>query len=131
LFSGLCRMNKKIYILIIAVFGFLMMPDTAFACKKKYSDTTSCEKEVSSKNKNTDCCKTANNTKGKQHKDCGGKCGHSNCNIPAVQIVFFVPFVSELNNKLTFFYTKNVNYFNLESSISSGFQSIWLIPKIG
>jgi hypothetical protein len=115
----------------MVVFGFLMMPDAAFACKKKYSDTTSCEIEVSSKNKNTDCCKTASNTKGKHHNGCGGKCGHTNCNIPAVQIAFFAPFVSEINNKLTFFYTKKVKYFNLESSISSGFQSVWLIPKIG
>jgi hypothetical protein len=126
----LTEMNNNIYILVLAVFGFLMMSDTAFACKKKYSDKTSCEKEVSSKKENTDCCKTANTTKGKHQNGCGGKCGHSNCNIPIAQVAFFTAFTSEIDTKNLFYYTKKAKYFNLEALISSGFQSIWLIPKI-
>lgn len=123
-------MNKKIYILVLAVFGFLMMPDAAFACKKKYSETTSCEKQISSKDENKDCCRTANNSKGKCHNGCGGKCGHSNCNIPIVQAAFFVPFTGEIDTKNLFCCLRKDKFFNLEVLISSGFQTIWLIPKI-
>lgn len=123
-------MIKKFYIVLLIVIGFSLIPNSAFACKKNHSMKVSCKKEVSSKMENNSCCKTTGNSKGKQHNGCGGKCGHTNCNIPAVQIGFFVPFVTEMNIETLLFYTKKEKYFNLENSISSGFQSLWLIPKI-
>jgi hypothetical protein len=124
-------MNKKIYILLLAVFGFLWMPSVAFACGNNYSDNGSCKKEVSSKQETKHCCDTHNNANGKRHHGCGGKCGHSNCNIPVVQIAVFAPFVAEINTKVLSFYTEKENFNDLKTTISSGFQSIWLIPKIG
>lgn len=116
---------------MIAVLGFLVMPNTAFACKKNNSDKAACSKEVSSKMEKKDCCDSQNNNNGKRHQGCGGKCGHSNCNIPVVQIAFFVRFETEINTNALFFYTEKGHFNDLKTTISSGFQSVWLIPKIG
>ncbi|PWA10115.1 hypothetical protein [Flavobacterium laiguense] len=124
-------MNKKIYILVLAVFGFLMIPSAVFACGNKHSNKVFCKKEVSSKQDAKDCCDSHNNQNGKRHDGCGGKCGHSNCNIPSVQIAVIAPFVAEINTKALFFYTKKGGFDDLKTTISSGFQSLWLIPKIG
>lgn len=124
-------MNKKICILVFAILGFLMIPSTAFACGDNHSDKSSCKKEVSSKQDAKDCCDSYDNKNGKRHHGCGGKCGHSNCNIPVVQIAVFAPFIAEINTKTLFFYTEKGGFDDLESTISSGFQSLWLIPKIG
>jgi hypothetical protein len=124
-------MNKKIYILIFAVFGFLMIPSTVFACGDNYSKKAACKKEVSSKQETNDCCDSHNNENGKRHHGCGGKCGHSNCNIPSVQIAIFVPFITEINAKTLFSYREKGNFNDLKTTLSSGFQSLWLIPKIG
>jgi hypothetical protein len=123
-------MNKKIYILVFAVFGFLMIPNTAFACGDTYSKKAACKKETTSKPEKKDCCGSHNNENGKRSQDCGGKCGHSNCNVPSVQIAIIVPFISEINTKALFFYTKKGGFDDLKTTISSGFQSLWLIPKI-
>jgi hypothetical protein len=124
-------MIKKIHILVIAVFGFLMIPSTAFACGGNYSKKNSCKKEVSSKQETKDCCDSHNIQNGKRHHGCGGKCGHSNCNIPSIHIAVIAPFVVEINTKTLFFHTKKEGFYDLETTISSGFQSLWLIPKIG
>ncbi|WP_281323249.1 hypothetical protein [Flavobacterium aestivum] len=124
-------MNKKIYILIFTVLGFLVMPSTVFACGNSYSKTTSCKKEASSKQEIKNCCDSHHNENGKKHHGCGGKCGHSNCNIPSVQIAIFVPFITEINSKALFLYTEKGSFNDLKTTISSGFQSLWLIPKIG
>ncbi|TRX38666.1 hypothetical protein FNW52_01060 [Flavobacterium sp. ZT3R18] len=124
-------MNKKIYIFLLAVFGFLMIPNTAFACGNSYSKKAACKKEVSSKQETKDCCDSHNNQNGKRHHGCGGKCGHSNCNISSVQIAVIAPYVAGINTKALFFYEKEEGFDDLKTTISSGFQSLWLIPKIG
>ena len=49
-------MIKKFYILLLVVFGFCMMPSTAFACgTKTKTEKTCCKKESSSAEK-SDCC---------------------------------------------------------------------------
>jgi hypothetical protein len=124
-------MNKKIYILLFTVFGFLVMPSVVFACGNNYSKTVSCKKEVSSKQETKDCCDSHANENGKRHHGCGGKCGHSNCNIPSAQIAVIAPFIAEINAKTLFSYREKGDFNDLKTTISSGFQSLWLIPKIG
>jgi hypothetical protein len=123
-------MNKKIHILILVVFGFFLMPNTIFACGN-HSEKKICKKEVSSSQKSNDCCCANCNSKDENHKGCTNKCGHSNCNIPSIQVAFFVPYATEMNLNSITFYTKKENFFNLKTTVSSGFQSLWLIPKIG
>lgn len=107
-----------------------MVPNTVFACGDTYSKKAACKKETASKQETKDCCGSHNNENGKRRQDCGGKCGHSNCNIPSVQIAVIVPFTAEINTKALFFHTKKGGFDDLETTISSGFQSLWLIPKI-
>jgi hypothetical protein len=124
-------MSKKSFIIVFVVLGFIMMPSTVFACGNNYSKKTSCTKEVSSKPKEKDCCDSHNNKNSKQHSGCSGKCGHSNCNIPLVQVAIFTPITAKINTMAFFFYIEKGNFNVLETTISSGFQSLWLIPKIG
>jgi hypothetical protein len=124
-------MNKKIYILIFAVFAFLVMPNAVLACGSNYSKSVSCKKEVTSKQETKKCCDSHHNENSKREHGCGGKCGHSNCNIPSVQTAIFVPYIAGINTKPLFSHTEKGNFNDLKTTISSGFQSLWLIPKIG
>ena len=88
---------------------------------------------ASSDNKKMDCCKNSNNSKNKNEDHnggCNGKCGHSNCTTSTVQssLAFFE---IKFKNDNYDFSEKEQNYFNSETNLSSGFHSIWLIPKIG
>ena len=123
-------MNKNFYILALIVFGFLGIPNTTFACRINHSNNKSYKKEVSSNQGTKDCCTTKNCTNDKKNSSCGGKCGHSNCNIPSIQTAYFIPFLTEVNSENFFFYSKKLKFFNYETPISSGFNSLWLIPKI-
>jgi len=100
------------------------MPTTTFACGM-HSEKKSCNKETTEK---MDCCK--NNSRSKS-KSCNGKCGHSNC-VSSSTTSFNVVF-SEVKFQINNFdlSEKEQNYFNSEANISSGFSSLWLIPKIG
>jgi len=109
--------------------GFFLMPTLTYGCEMK-SGKPCCNKETSVNKEKKECCKTANQTKNKEHKGgCNGKCGHSNCTTSSVQfsIAFFeIKFKNHNFN----FSEQEQNYFNSETNLSSGFHSIWLIPKI-
>ena len=121
---------KKFHILLIVVLGFFLMPMVTFAYGNN-SEKQSCKKEISSKTDKKDCCEGDNHSKNKNHKGCGGKCSHSKC-ICASSCNTSVS-INELNfNKNIFnFFSEKQNFYNYETSISSGFNSLWLIPKIG
>lgn len=106
------------------------MPALATACEMK-SEKPCCNKEISSNADEKECCKKNNDSKDKSHQgSCDGNCGHSNCTTSSVQ--FSVAFFEIKFKNLNFnFSEKEQNYFNSETNISSGFHSIWLIPKIG
>jgi hypothetical protein len=97
------------------------------------SEKSCCSKEMAaSNNEKMDCCKNSNHPKGKdkEHEGpCNGKCRHSNCTTSTVHfsIAFFE--IKFKNNNFDFS-EKEQNYFNSETNVSSGFYSIWLIPKI-
>ena len=122
-------MKKQFHILIIILtLGFFMLPTLNYACETK-SEKSCCKNEMSSKTTEKDCCKN------KQSKDkensCGGKCGHSNCTTSSVQfsLVFFDDI--KFNNNDFDFSSEKLKFYHSETFISSGFYSIWLIPKIG
>ncbi|MBF2709065.1 hypothetical protein [Flavobacterium soyangense] len=124
-------MRKKFHIiLLIVTVGFFLMPSLTIACEMK-SGKSCCNTETPNSNiEKKDCYKIANHSKNKEHEDsCNGKCGHSNCTTSSVQfsIAFFE--IKFKSNNFDFS-EKQQNYFNSETNLSSGFHSIWLIPKI-
>ncbi|RTY67139.1 hypothetical protein [Flavobacterium sp. LB2P53] len=121
---------KKFHILLIVVLGFLLMPAVTFACENNSSKHSS-SKETSSKMDKEDCCKDNSHSKTKNDQGCGGKCSHSKCGCASSCNTSV--FINELNfNKNIFnFFSEKQNFYNYETSISSGFNSLWLIPKIG
>ncbi|MBU7570674.1 MAG: hypothetical protein KAF41_08520 [Flavobacterium sp.] len=109
--------------------GLFLMPTNSFACEKIVVDH-SCTKETSKPDKD-DCCSKTNHSGDKNHDGCGGKCGHSMCGCASV-CNGSISLLSELefkNNTLSLFSQKQ-KFYNSETSILSGFYSIWLIPKI-
>lgn len=120
---------NKFYIIVIIVFGFLLIPSTTLACGFK-TEKSCCKKETTSKTEKKDCCN------GKQSKDkdnsCGGKCGHSNCTSSST-VNFSIISTYEINFKNNFFdlSEEKSKFYHSKNPISSGFTSIWLIPKIG
>lgn len=104
------------------------MPTVTFACGS-HSEKSSCNKETSANSENMDCCKNDNHSKNKNHDGCNGKCGHSNCVTTSIQ--FSAVFLElKFNNNNFDFSEKKQNYFNSKANLSSGFYSLWLIPKI-
>lgn len=120
---------NKFHILVIVLFGFLLMPNGVFACENNSAKHSS-RKEISSKTCNGDCCKKDSHSKNKSHEGCGGKCNHSKCGC-AFSYNTSVS-ITEWNietNRFSFSSAKQ-KFYNYETNISSGFNSLWLIPKI-
>lgn len=120
---------NKFHILVIVLFGFLLMPSSVFACGNNSAKHTS-GKEISSNKCNDDCCKKNDNSKTKNHEGCGGKCKHSGCKCASScntsnMIMEWNSIVNHFN-----FISTEQNFYNYETNISSGFNSLWLIPKI-
>ena len=123
---------KKYHIILIVLLGIFFMPDNAIACGSG-KDKHSCKKEVSStKKENKGCCGT-DNSEDKESKGCGGQCGHSECGCSSTCPASSVSFLSEIslkNNMFSYSSIEKVKFLYTTPSISDGFYSIWLIPKI-
>lgn len=110
-----------------------LMPSNVMACGKA-SGKSSCKKEVSSTRKEKKSCCTNDNSKQKDHKSCKGNCGHSKCGCSSTCPTSSVSLLSEIifkNNMFSYSSIEKVKFSNTIPSISDGFYSIWLIPKIG
>ena len=121
---------NKFHILVIALFGFLLMPSNSFACGTK-TEKSCCKKETTSETEKKDCCNNKQHSKDKDNS-CGGKCGHSNCT-SSTTVNFSIISSYEINfknNSFDFSIEKSKFHYS-KTFISSGFYSIWLIPKIG
>lgn len=120
---------NKFYILVIVLFGFLL-PSNSFACENN-STKHSSTKETSSNMDKDDCCKNGNHSKTKNHEGCGGKCNHSKCGC-ATSCNSSTVAINELefNSNLFNFSSEKQKFYNYKTTISSGFNSLWLIPKI-
>ena len=121
--------NNFHIVLLIITFVFFLMPNIASACEMK-SGKSCCNKEMSSSNDKMDCCKKANHSKGKQEEGCGGKTKHSSCSCSIFHINVILPIETEAKILCFNFLNKKDKFIDKETSISSGFSSIWLIPKI-
>ena len=124
---------KGIHILLIVLFGFLLLPSTTFACGNSCGTNT--EKhfskiESASKSKKADCCDSNNNSKSKKRDGCSGKCGQSKCGCTITSNCFAAVIDLNFKNPNFDFSTQKSKFSNTESFISSGFYSLWLIPKI-
>lgn len=122
-------MNRSRIILIV-ILGFFLMPTMTFACEKIVINH-SCTKETSKSTKEDDCCSKTNHSGDKDHDGCGGKCGHSRCGCASVcsgGITFLHDL--EFKNITIGVFSLKQKFHNAETSILSGFYSIWLIPKI-
>jgi hypothetical protein len=119
---------KKVHLLVFVIFGFFLIPTGAFACGS-HSGKSCCNKEMATNSNKMDCCKNNNHSKNKSQDGCKGKCGHSNCVTTSYQFnsVFFE---IKFNNNNFDFSEEKQNFHNAETNISSGFNSLWLIPKI-
>ncbi|RTY89852.1 hypothetical protein [Flavobacterium sp. GT3R68] len=119
---------NRFHIIVIIILGIFLVPDNAVACEKKSITTekSCCKKESTSKSEKKSCCDKKDNS----GKECGGKCGHSKCGCPS-SIITVLNFYGEIhiNNSIDFISEKQ-KFYNSETFISSGFYSLWLIPKI-
>ena len=123
-------MIKRLHILIIILtFGFFMSPTMSYACGTK-TEKSCCKKETTSKTEKKDCCNSKNSKD--KNNGCGGKCGHSDCT-SSTTVNFSIISVYEINfkNNSFDFSTEKSKFYNSKTFISSGFYSVWLIPKIG
>ena len=121
---------KKYHIILVVLLGMFLMPNSVMACG---SSKRSCKKEISSaKTEKKSCCGN-DSSKDKEHKGCKDNCGHSKCGCSSTCPTSSVSFLSEINfKKIMFSYSsiKKVKFSYTIPSISDGFYSIWLIPKI-
>ena len=124
---------KKYYFILLFVLGMFLMPSNVMACGKDLGKS-SCKKEVSSTKKEKKSCCGSDNSKQKDQKGCEGNCGHSKCGCSSTCPTSSVSLLSEIifkNNMFSYSSIEKVKFSNLTPSISDGFYSIWLIPKIG
>ncbi len=121
--------NNFHILLLIVMFGFFLMPSLASACEMN-SGKSCCSNEISSSKDKMDCCKKENHSKGKHEEGAGGKKKHSSCNCFVFQINVILPTEKEATVLGFIFLDKKDKFIEKETPISSGFSSIWLIPKI-
>ena len=121
---------NKIYIILIVLLGYFLMPDITYACGSG-SGSHSCKMEMSSKTKMKDCCSKKSNSKESKDKGCSGKCGQSMCSVSSVNIGITSSIQYEILNTAFSFSEKKQNFSHAISFPSDGYVSLWLIPKIG
>ena len=108
------------------------MPQNAMACGMDNSKH-SCEKEITTSNSDKKCCSGNDNTKENDNKCCEGNCKSANCGCTSSCTSVSVSFLSDSNftfQEVYFSLFKKVSFSYTTPSISDGFYSIWLIPKI-
>lgn len=120
---------KKIQIILIITLGILLMPSDGFACgrNKIKTEKNCCKKENASKTEKKSCCAKSDNCK----KECRGKCGHFACTAVSI-LQFSIINTCNIDFKNSNFShsTTKLKFHQWKTSLSSGFYSIWIIPKI-
>jgi hypothetical protein len=123
-------MNKKIYILLVFIFGFFLMPSVdAVACG---GNKECCKKEIkTSKTEKKSCCNSPKKHHEKDSKkhDCGGKYGDSACNCP-VSAHFALPNFTTISHPKSFIIASQTDWHFLNGNHQSVYLSLWLPPKI-
>jgi|SRR5699024_2374593 len=118
-------MKKHIFILTLALFGFLLMPTLIYACNESEQDmTVSCCDHQSGHSNSDDCCE--NHQSDHKDKGCDSGCSHSGCHCVYCNVV--VPALTVDTNPLPVAIKQLT--FGSEVFLSSQFLSIWVPPKI-
>lgn len=122
-------MIKSSHVLILLLtLGFFFSPTLSFACAIKI-EKTCCKNDFSSKTGIKNCCSKNKSTD--ENKSCGGICGHSNCSSTSSTNYSLFSFTAIEFKDINFdFSTEKQRFNNSKTFISSGFSTIWLIPKI-
>lgn len=116
------------HFILLMFFTFCFSQNSAFACGGK----NPCKKEMSkNQEKEKDCCGDSCDNHGKgNHNGCNGKCGHSSCMNPVVYTALnIIPTFSIYTNQIVFS-TQKASFYYTASRLSTGYYTIWLIPKI-
>ena len=107
-------------------------PTEIYACGNTSSKEAHCSLE-SRKEKKSCCgnssCSVSKETCCKDSKGCKGKCGDPNCKCPTNSLSFLLPTLQKVTFEL-YIEEKSSNIFTYKPFKSSGFISIWLLPKI-
>lgn len=116
-------MTQKFFILLMLLFGFFLVPNKTIACTMKVENI--CNKVSSSESKS--CCKTHDNSSTKQNNGCTSKCNHS-----TTSSIFHFGVIQPITMdiKVNLIWIENQNFYYSKTTISSGYISIWVIPKI-
>lgn len=122
------KMKKYHILFLMFMLGFFLMPGVSYGCETKI-EKSCCKKESKARSEQKDCCKKSKESK-EEPKNCGGKCGHSNCTASSMQ--FSLLSGNEIEIKSTFFdFTlKKPDFHHNQTTLSSGFYSVWSPPKI-
>lgn len=110
--------------MLFITLSFFLNPSYTYACNMGN------HKEITSKKENScskKCCEKKNSKEGKHN--CDGKCSHSGCNTSTLNILL-TSNDFDLPKDVFNFSLKNTISSYSNSTISSGFTSIWLKPKI-
>lgn len=122
-------MKKMFHILIIIVLlGFFTRPGTAHACGTSI-EKTCCKTEKKATSEKKNCCKSDSSQT--ENRSCDGKCGHANCISTSSGFAFAVMQPLEFNLLSLDLFSQRNSFYHSQNSISAGFSSVWLIPKIG
>lgn len=126
-------MSKKIHILFfLLTLGLFLLPSSSYACGNNTAKS-SCEKKVTSKEKentsNQNCCNSDDSTHKDQH-GCNGKCDHSSCTTSALHFSLLSANELEFHNNAFNFSVENPIPYYKNLRISDGYTSIWYPPKI-
>lgn len=117
-------MTKKAFIVLILTLGFFLIPSINHACNSGHT------KEIVTKDKSTCAKRCCEKDSKKEKHNCTGKCCNSGCHTSTLQFSILTSNDFDLQNDLFNFSLKNaVSYYN-GATISDGFTSIWLRPKI-
>lgn len=121
-------MNKKLHAyIIILILGLLLLPSLTYACGTQ-SKKECCKKEMTSKSEHKECSEESHSKN--QNDNCNGKCGHANCTSVTANYSSFVFNEFDFTHNTFDFSTIKQNFYNTTTFVSSGYTSIWLIPKI-
>lgn len=109
------------------------MSGTSYACGKS-SEKMACEKKAGSSDNSSescqkDCCKKEGASKNDEH-GCNRKCDHSGCTTAGLQFSWMTTNEFEFQSNLFNFSLEKTTPYYKNISISDGFTSIWLPPKI-
>ena len=116
---------KKPFFIFLLLIGMFIIPVNAIACG---DGVVACDKEVTTtKTKEKSCCENDSDEKG-----CDGACGHSKCSCASTCITSSSSVFVQLkfNTIFNFSTIVKVNFHYTIPSLSEGYSSIWLIPKI-